>query len=344
MPTRAIRFILIFFVITSFISNIDFLYTTITSSLGIKDVEKNFVPEIQEVIAAAITEVQKTWEEFLLWLSGDDDNDTIKNEFDQCPNTPNNYRGLVDDNGCRLDSPRCLEEIRNENNYNATSERIVELNKIAEDYFNHQLYESALNSYLVLYEKNDEDEILKKIAETLSQLDNGHCAIQILSFLDEKNTDEDTELKKSMLEVYKKQNNYKEVIRLTELLLLKEPENIKFRIILAIAHTERGNLSVAETHFKKILEEFPRYEDALSGLGKLLYIQGEYSKSINYYLLAIEVNPNQIEYYEKISTMYLILGDYNNSINYSEKILELDPNNFDAKQRIIEANLKGNVR
>ncbi|MCD4729561.1 MAG: tetratricopeptide repeat protein, partial [Bacteroidales bacterium] len=69
-----------------------------------------------------------------------------------------------------------------------------------------------------------------------------------------------------------------------------------------------------------------------------------YTKAIEYFNMALKINPNRAKTHIDLGTCYYYKGDYQISVNYYTKALELNPDNNRAKQYLMMAKSKLNPK
>lgn len=95
---------------------------------------------------------------------------------------------------------------------------------------------------------------------------------------------------------------------------------------LGDVYGRRGDLSAAETEFKKAIELKPDYADAYHNLGNTYKDKGEIDLALASYQNAVELNPNLWQSYQNIAGIYFASGDYERAKTSIEKALAINPN------------------
>lgn len=88
-----------------------------------------------------------------------------------------------------------------------------------------------------------------------------------------------------------------------------------------------GKLNIAVKYFKKAIEIYPDYEDALFKLGYVLEKLKEYKEALKYYKKVLKLNPDSWDTWYSIGIVYAKMGKYKKSYKYLKKAFKLKPDN-----------------
>ncbi|HSA06663.1 MAG TPA: tetratricopeptide repeat protein [Candidatus Gastranaerophilales bacterium] len=163
------------------------------------------------------------------------------------------------------------------------------------------------------------------------------------------------------------ENQLNEAVKYFNLVLTKDPNNVEAHYNIAVAHKKLGNHAKSLYHFDKVVEllnspkidvpdvinisnsqakkqytednqqeslnRFDVYTEVKSkendyiDLGDMHADSSQYKEAMEYYNLALKVNPYNDNTYFKICKCHLELGNYLNAEPYIKRAIELDPNN-----------------
>ena len=93
---------------------------------------------------------------------------------------------------------------------------------------------------------------------------------------------------------------------------------------LAVKYHLNGNLTEAESIYRKIIEKYPNNSDAFNLLGVIKCQDGEYEDSIKNIQKAIQLNPSIAIYYGNLAMAYNLSGNDNEAENNFKEALKLD--------------------
>ncbi len=82
------------------------------------------------------------------------------------------------------------------------------------------------------------------------------------------------------------------------------------------------NYAQAETKFKQVLEKNPRSAESYRGLGYAMFNQGQADAALQYYLKAVEIDPNYGEAHYALALMYA-MGDLHKGRQHFQKAMKL---------------------
>ncbi len=159
-----------------------------------------------------------------------------------------------------------------------------------------------------------------------------------------------------------KQNSLYEAVKYFKLVLNKNPDNVEAHYNIAVAYKKMGRHEESVKHFDRVVtllnnpstlqpgviqaSEFPRQnrqektperfdvytevkekENDYIDLGDMHADNGQYKEAIEYYNLALGVNPYNDNTYFKVCKSYMDINDPINAEPYINKAVELDPGN-----------------
>jgi tetratricopeptide (TPR) repeat protein len=96
-------------------------------------------------------------------------------------------------------------------------------------------------------------------------------------------------------------------------MLLEQPKDLTILSIAATGQIKRGNAASALTLFERMLENDDKNKDALENCGKIYFDQGEYEKSVPYYLELVQLD-SKPEYYQVLARSYAQQGQAGKAI------------------------------
>jgi len=99
---------------------------------------------------------------------------------------------------------------------------------------------------------------------------------------------------------------------------------------LAIQHYQAGQLNVAESICRQILQAAPDDGDAWHGLGIIAAHQGHYDSAATYLEQAITLHPNLAIYYNSLGNVYWYQGQLSQAATVYRQALALQPNYAEA--------------
>jgi len=99
---------------------------------------------------------------------------------------------------------------------------------------------------------------------------------------------------------------------------------------LALQHHQTNELLQAQALYRKVLQENPRYSDALHLLGVIAYQQGHYQEAVYLIQQAINLNNQVSNYYLNLGNAFKLLGQLEKAIDNFHQALALHPNNISA--------------
>jgi len=88
-----------------------------------------------------------------------------------------------------------------------------------------------------------------------------------------------------------------------------------------------GKYNIAIKYFKKAIEIYPDYEDALFKIGFTHERQKEYEEALKYYERVLKLNPNAWDAWYSIGIVYAKMEKYKKALPYFKKAYELKPDN-----------------
>ena len=102
------------------------------------------------------------------------------------------------------------------------------------------------------------------------------------------------------------------------------PNEPDLYINLSNVHKLNGNLTKSEVLIRKSLELFPKSHIALSNLSLILIKTKEFIEAEKYALIALEIDPQNSNYYYNLGLIYSNTDRFNASIISYKKSLEFD--------------------
>ena len=123
-------------------------------------------------------------------------------------------------------------------------------------------------------------------------------------------------------------DHFDEAIKVFSSILEKDPAAYQMRLYLAIAYEEKGDLATAYTEFLKIPSDSSSYIDAIGHRAFILKEQGKSEQALAILKAAIADNPDQLELYLNLSSLYEALDRTNDGLALlltAEKQFESDP-------------------
>ena len=112
-----------------------------------------------------------------------------------------------------------------------------------------------------------------------------------------------------------------------------EPEDHRMRLRLAFINAQLGLLIEAEEGFKDILKSFPGWNEALTGLGNVYFLQNRMDEALKYFLLAIDANPGESEALYNAAMALERLGRDREAVEYYERFISTAPESFEGAKR-----------
>jgi tetratricopeptide (TPR) repeat protein len=113
------------------------------------------------------------------------------------------------------------------------------------------------------------------------------------------------------------------------IIVLHDPLSPEEHINLGLTYEKRGETEEAIEEYKKAAKDLPT---AYLYLGNIYYEKGEYSVAERYYRKVIENNPDLADAYNNLAWMFYCSGtNLKEAEELSQKALELDPSNANYK-------------
>lgn len=109
---------------------------------------------------------------------------------------------------------------------------------------------------------------------------------------------------------------------------------------------ELGDLDAARDLFQGVLEENPRYGDALNNLGNILAREGKPRAAREFYERALAEHPDRADYLANLGGVNQALGDVAAALDCFDRALAIDPAHADARwnrglARLLSGDLAG---
>ena len=117
--------------------------------------------------------------------------------------------------------------------------------------------------------------------------------------------------------------------------------NIENEFKAGLIFHQKGNITEAETKYKKVLAIEDNHFDSLHLLGVVKSQKGDYKKAIFYIKKALELNKANPMVYNNLAIVYMEMNNYKEALHYCNMSLSLDNNNLEAiynKGRILSEN------
>lgn len=107
-------------------------------------------------------------------------------------------------------------------------------------------------------------------------------------------------------------------------------EALSYHKKAASFYNEDGYLKAAELYLKSV-ELYPMADWSFQGLGNIaLWYQNDAALAVEYYQKALDINPDNPEYYYWLGRAYVNLGDVTRARNLFDQYLELSPDSYNA--------------
>jgi len=131
------------------------------------------------------------------------------------------------------------------------------------------------------------------------------------------------------------QARFQEAYNLYQLILEKEPRNLKAKYMLALLAMQTGHNAAAKAIFLQILEIDPNYIDVRYPLGVVMREEGEYEEAIPHLQKMLEAYPYHIKARHEIATCLQELQKSNESISHYKTLLEINAENFETVGHLV---------
>ncbi|MDO6491740.1 MULTISPECIES: tetratricopeptide repeat protein [unclassified Cellulophaga] len=122
--------------------------------------------------------------------------------------------------------------------------------------------------------------------------------------------------------------------QLMETYVLSEKENEYAWALLGNTYIDLEEDAKAKNAFENAVRVDPKMEEAITGLGIVARIEGDYEKAADLYEKAIAINPKYAEAYSSLVVIYLKQKEFEKATEVGVKSYELDKGN-----PVIAANL-----
>lgn len=170
-----------------------------------------------------------------------------------------------------------------------------------------------------------------------------------------------------LLDQFEKDNNYDEVIRLIDEIILKDPEKaskllfrkanaligmkkysqaittlkvyvkncsnkekIKSYVLIASCYMNLDNDEKAEEYLIKTLDVDPENDMVLKQLSYMAYINQDFERCCYFIKILIKIDKADIEDYTNLIYCCIQLDRIDDALKYAKKVMELDPTNLDV--------------
>ncbi len=99
------------------------------------------------------------------------------------------------------------------------------------------------------------------------------------------------------------------------------------KLTMALLNLGTGNTSLAIKLYNDVLEQDPRNDIAIRGLGDAYQSQQDLEKAEEYYKQAIALKPDYWGGYEKLGSFYMSISEYEKALEPYRQVIRLTPNN-----------------
>lgn len=134
-----------------------------------------------------------------------------------------------------------------------------------------------------------------------------------------------------LADTYYNAENYSDSMLLCEQIINENNKYLNAYILSAKNHIKQNNNYDAKIDLSKALELDLNNAEAHYLKGLISYNEKQYEKSLDFFKIAITINPAKPEYYEKIAECYYNLGKYSESYMYYKEAAQIEIGN--AKYR-----------
>ncbi len=127
---------------------------------------------------------------------------------------------------------------------------------------------------------------------------------------------------------YAKKDQLDESIKSLQKALELNPNVRESNWFLGMAYAQADNVNEAVKYTNRAIELGYPYKENLSDILRLINVYkevGDYDKIIELYKLAIDEQPNNVQFYASLAATYKEAGDIENAILYAKKAVEIDP-------------------
>tara|TARA_B100000131_G_scaffold290500_1_gene303322 strand:+ start:46 stop:1593 length:1548 start_codon:yes stop_codon:yes gene_type:complete len=135
----------------------------------------------------------------------------------------------------------------------------------------------------------------------------------------------------NLCELYLRAENFTKIINILEPLYLNGNQSIEILRLLLIAHSMLNNIDKEIVIGKLIINEYPNVKLGYETLYASYYQLGEQQKAIKILLKALSKFPNELFFAFHLSNLFASMGDYNKAEKYFKYTLGINPNFISAK-------------
>ena len=173
---------------------------------------------------------------------------------------------------------------------------------------NYEIIQAAEELFSVLQKANKPEKIIDLYYSREAELKSSviYCFVG-WAFLSLKNTEKAREFYKSAF--------------------CEDESNVEAGSRVAEVLFENGLFDDAQILLNQLLK-YSENDRIYSVLGEICYIQSDYDKAINYYVLALKLNDKNAQYYYKLGGLYVIKGFYNEAEECYNNAINIDPQNL----------------
>ena len=102
-----------------------------------------------------------------------------------------------------------------------------------------------------------------------------------------------------------------------------DPSRVNVYERLGLLYGTGGAVTQSEQYYRKVLELSPRHSSAWVGLGNNAWARGDIKSALDFYLAAVEADPENYEAKQNVALAYRQLGDLPPAAEYSERASRL---------------------
>jgi len=165
-------------------------------------------------------------------------------------------------------------------------------------------YPHAIDTYRTLLDQDEHrTAVLQRLTQLLLQQRRFTEALEYLKLAAQSGLGGQETIRKIGL-VHLELEQYDDAIAVFGDMLEKDPSADNIRLYRGIAYEEKGELDHAYSEFSKISADSSQYFEAVSHIAQILKEQGKTDAAISVLKKAIDANPESLELYLNLSTLY----------------------------------------